>query len=261
MQYSTGSALDQRLHSPASKNIRTKSLTPSAHMNTRDLHWWARLFAAEAGAARAALEDFGFERDLPRQPRAAAAFLAWRLWRSLGVPVSRTSPILTPADPSDLTQLDSFLWQACLDPGLAIDLALDACRDRGRSRMDAGSLIPQGLHLAIEAWTEAEFSALHALSRLAVLRQRPDLEAMCFRVAEWHLENTQPDNATNRPWSAHVFAQLASDGNAEAGLFAQTFMHNARAGASTLDLLSMQICADGAECLDAGGGPLTGAER
>lgn len=218
-------------------------------MITQDLHWWARLFAAEAGPARDALAEFDFEPDLQRQPQGAAAFLAWRLARSRHIPSARTFPLLTPAKPTDPTHLDSLLWRACTDPQIHVDDALDACRHTGRSRVDAGSLIPQGLHLAIEAWTETEFSALHALSRLAVLRQRPDLDERCLRVAEWHLENTQPDNATNRPWSAHVFAALAARGNAEAGLFAQTFMHNARAGATTPDLLAMQILADSSECL------------
>jgi hypothetical protein len=221
-------------------------------MNTQDLHWWARLFADESGPAREALASFDFEKDLQRQPQGAAAFLACRLDRARGVPMSRTFPLLTPASPSDPTHLDSLLWRACLDPQVPVDAALDACRQRGRSRVDAGSLVPQGLHLAIEAWTETEFSALHALSRLAVLRQRPDLHALTVRVAEWHLDNTQPDNATNRPWSAHVFAQLAAHGNAEAGLFAQTFMHNARAGSDRLDLLTMQILADSSECLNEG---------
>lgn len=78
---------------------------------------------------------------------------------------------------------------------------------------------------AIEVWTESELCGLHALGRLR--RTRPDLAAPAaarMRSAIlWHLENTQPDNATHRPWAIHLF--LAHP-DPEVDLYGQTLLHN-----------------------------------
>jgi hypothetical protein len=78
----------------------------------------------------------------------------------------------------------------------------------------------------IEVWTEVELSSMHALWRMARRHARPDLRARLFMAAAWHMEHTQPDNATNRPWALHVFLLHGSD---EGRVYAETLLHNALA--------------------------------
>jgi len=48
-----------------------------------------------------------------------------------------------------------------------------------------------------------------------------------LEAARWHVEHTQPDNATGLPWAIHVMVDLAcSEVDPEAELFAQTLLHN-----------------------------------
>lgn len=88
-----------------------------------------------------------------------------------------------------------------------------------------GPLWPADRWSAIEVWTESELCGLHALARLR--RTRPELAAPAaarIRSAiEWHLEHTQPDNATHRPWGLHLF--LAHP-DPEVDLYGQTLLHN-----------------------------------
>ncbi|MDZ4756379.1 MAG: hypothetical protein SGJ11_18040 [Phycisphaerae bacterium] len=88
---------------------------------------------------------------------------------------------------------------------------------------------------AIEVWTEAELCGLHGLWRLARTAAGtaanaigPLLERRIAGALHWHLEHTQPDNATHRPWAVHAF--LLS-GSAEARFYAETLVHNVQAQA------------------------------
>lgn len=89
----------------------------------------------------------------------------------------------------------------------------------------AGPLWDSGQWSAIEVWTEGELCGLHALGRLR--RTRPDLAAVVGRrlrsAIGWHLEHTQPDNATHRPWAIHLFL---GHPDAEIDLYGQTLLHN-----------------------------------
>lgn len=69
------------------------------------------------------------------------------------------------------------------------------------------------------------------------------------RARRWHLEHTQPDNATNRPWAVAVFA-LAQD--PESQLYAQTLLHNCQVSASAQpEPLTAAILLDAAMQLEA----------
>ena len=82
---------------------------------------------------------------------------------------------------------------------------------------------------AIEAETDAELSALHALWVLA--ERETAWRERALSAARWCVESLQPDNATNEPWAAHVFLILeAVDRRPEAGLYAQTLLQNAMVG-------------------------------
>jgi hypothetical protein len=78
----------------------------------------------------------------------------------------------------------------------------------------------------IEVWTEVELASMHALWRLARRHVRPDLKARLNLAAAWHMDHTQPDNATNRPWALHVFLL---HGSGEGRVYAETLLHNALA--------------------------------
>jgi len=120
-----------------------------------------------------------------------------------------------------------------------------------RSSYDSGSLFPQrdsSGPIAIEVWSEVELSSLHALGWLA--GKDASLRSTVRQAAEWHIENLQPDNATNHPWAVHVFAAigvLTNDGNAL--MYAQTLLHNCQVTLGRPDALSALILQDASDAL------------
>ena len=145
-----------------------------------------------------------------------------------------------PPDPSLLagTRGEQVLWRAAAGEALEVDAILGA---------RTGALLPPDAFLAIEVWVECELAALHALQRLVAA----DPERAAARTARlreaiaWHLEHTQPDNATNRPWALHAFL-LADDGGGAAAFYAETLLQNALATEARDEPLSRWILADAA---------------
>lgn len=90
-----------------------------------------------------------------------------------------------------------------------------------------GPLAPAMQAQGIEAWTECELSALHALWSIARIRDDAVLRERATSAACWLTRDMQPDNATNRPWAAHVFLALSRAEGDDAGLYARTLIHNA----------------------------------
>ena len=174
-----------------------------------------------------------------------------RLSRASG---ARPAPALDDPAPPDRTlhdgQLDDpargeqLLWHAALAPADArIDGAVDAVL---RARPERGSLLAPDAFLAIEVWAECELAALHALHRFLRVRRASAGDWRRARLAEaarWHIEHTQPDNSTNRPWALHVFL-LLDDPTGEARLYAETLVHNACASDARDEPLSRWILAD-----------------
>lgn len=138
---------------------------------------------------------------------------------------------------------DDVLWRAAAggDPGLAAADRLLAARP-GSSLSDAGAF------LALEVWTECELSALHALGRIVRRHPSPARSARLGELLRWHLEHTQPDNATNRPWALHLFAAPRLP---EASLYAETLLHNVAASDARHEPLSRWILLDSARELEA----------
>lgn len=122
---------------------------------------------------------------------------------------------------------DLALWWSLVDPEFNPSLSIDTTA--------AGPLFDQDAFTAIEVWTETELSALHALSH------NPKMSRRINDAVDWHLECTQPDNATNRPWALHVFAQHATP---EADHFAQTLVSNCLVQNAAPDPLSALILLD-----------------
>ena len=131
------------------------------------------------------------------------------------------------------------LWWALTDERVDIDAII--------STPTNGSILPQNMFRAIEVWTDADLSALHALWWLAAKHDRPDWFARIEKARNWHIANTQPDNATNRPWALHVFL-LA--GSAECNHYAQTLLHNCLTMNGRPDPLSAFILLDAARAIE-----------
>jgi len=130
------------------------------------------------------------------------------------------------------------LWHARLDETIDVE---------GIVRTDdTGPLIDRSAVVTIEVWTDAELAALHALSCLAADRNRPAWRDRANAARDWHMEHTQPDNATNRPWALHVF-RLAD--TPESLHYAETLLHNCMAMTGTPDPLSALILLDSADAL------------
>lgn len=99
----------------------------------------------------------------------------------------------------------------------------------------------------IETRTETELSALHALWRLGRTTpgQHASLRTRALNAARWIVRELQPDNATNHPWAAHVFIELAiHDRSAPASMYAETLAHNSMVAAGRPDTFSALVLLD-----------------
>jgi hypothetical protein len=152
------------------------------------------------------------------------------------------------------------LWRACA--GEPVDLAAVLAPSAGAPTPDRTTLVPgdgpllaPDGYLAIEVWTECELSALHALHRLIRTRHPAlpsDAAARLDAAVRWHLEHTQPDNSTNRPWALHVFLRaslgqrIAAVEPGAARFYAETLLHNMTATEARDEALALWILADAA---------------
>ncbi|MGP1308813.1 MAG: hypothetical protein ACTS27_01290 [Phycisphaerales bacterium] len=204
-------------------------------MNSAELERWAKGLRAAADRA----EPF-----CPRSGDDRTSVRPLGLWIARGEPSRIAAP--NRVDP------DAFLWWRLVvnDAEAALRKIADA-RGTPRSPSDAGALFPQGAYTAIEVWTEAELSSLQALWWLCRMQAGAPLRDVMFDSARWHLENTQPDNATNRPWAIPVFLEMAVDEQSpDARLFAETLLHNALAGQERSEPFSGLILRDAADAVD-----------
>ncbi len=204
---------------------------------------WANMLRQAAGPVPPIeLGNGAFSDEAGHRRGVDGPLMAWRVGRSRG-PVKGIQ-IAPKADP------DVMLWAALTDP--SIDPArLLADHEGGRTNTDAQSLFRSTTWTAIEVWTEVELSGLHALWWLARERGQAAWADRADQAARWHLQNTQPDNATNHPWAIHVFAELsARHGDADARMFAQTQLHNCLVHRGTPDKLSVHILLDAADALE-----------
>ncbi|MEM1166524.1 MAG: hypothetical protein AAGI30_09580 [Planctomycetota bacterium] len=170
-------------------------------------------------------------------------FFAWRRRQTAAEPPTPET-LVTPGSP------DQTIWSI-----VATDQRLDApTLDLTTPATGPRPLFDQGTAKTIEVWTEQELSALHAL-RWLLARETADaartaLRARMHSAIRWHLAATQPDNATNRPWALHVFAEFAvTEHEIEADLYAQTLLHNCMQAKAQPDTLSAHILQDAADAL------------
>ena len=178
-------------------------------------------------------------------------------WTTLfGSLVSDTTPPVRPPiaafGPDDPA---AKIWAAFDDPE-TIEMALSLASDVGK---DAGPWLPEAEGLAIEVWTECELAILHAvMDWLLVLEpDAPGASRLLARLdvaVAWHLEHTQPDNATGRPWGIHAFL-LRGKPTEEALDYAASMLHTVEASrmpGTPLDPLVAWILSDAAQVLGRG---------
>lgn len=110
--------------------------------------------------------------------------------------------------------------------------------------------------LAIEVWTECELSVVHAAWRMVLeAGDARAVESLTRRVRSaiaWHLERTQPDNATTHPWAVHAVLELGSPWT-EAADYAASMIHAVEAAghaSGIRDPLSSWILLDAAAGLE-----------
>lgn len=216
---------------------------------------WARMLRS---IARRSLEDAGLPPDHDPDPAAFADdmghrrpldahFFAWRRSRVRGTPPTPQPPPAPDDGP------DAALWHALTDPAADPHAALDAF-DTGssRDRTDSGALFGQHAgRVPLEVWTERELAAAHALGWLARDRADGSLQQRVDAAMAWHLDNLQPDNATNHPFAVHLFLVHAAHREHHAGrMYAETLLHNCQVSMGRADTLSAHILLDAADWLD-----------
>lgn len=207
--------------------------------------WAQRLDAiARPVLDRAQLDD---PASLGAIPPLAHALLAWRSARDSQREQPTASSVMTP---------DLALWTSLCanDPSLA-RATLTHAKDSERDRTDAGSLLPQGRFLAIEVWSESELASLQACAWWLLRAEIDGLEDTLRDAALWHLDNLQPDNATNHPWGIPAFLWLAFKGEPgsrdTAEWHCETLLHNALSSGGEPVLTSALILEDAAAWLRA----------
>lgn len=179
--------------------------------------------------------------ELGHRRPADVPLLAWRA-RRLGLPPLGAAPQVGSRG------VDVRLWMELAQTG-----GIGPGTEGGHAQ--PGPFVPMDRVVemgGIEVWTETELCALHALLWGAVLGGDGSRLAAVLAHARWHIEHTQPDNATNRPWAIHLFMVLAvMDNSAEAGMYAQTLAHNCRVAMGVPDIISAQILLDAADAFGA----------
>lgn len=186
-------------------------------------------------------------------------FFAWRLTQHHNTP----APVTPTADAPP----DALLWHALTadTPANPADILAAHDAPQHRDRTDAGALFPQHTNnpnesVPLEVWTERELASAHALGWLARTHPQPDTrraaQARLDDALDWHLDNLQPDNATNHPWAIHLFLQRdlhpspAHDPHAPR-IYAETLLHNCQVSMGRPDTFSAHILLDAADWLAA----------
>lgn len=234
---------------------------------------WLRWAAHLRAIAQPVIDTLDVEADwrmaIARPQHLLTPLLARRLGRT--APTPPLAPIARGGHRSGALTIDLALWYALINTndqqGDAIGAALariqlddhDDCMggggngggDGGGAGGGDGPLAPQSEYITIEVWTESELAGLHALCNLALERNRERILRRVRRTVDWHIENTQPDNATNHPWALHAFLMRSRP---EATHFAETLLNNCMVLNGRPDPMSAWILMDAAETLEQSAG-------
>jgi len=140
---------------------------------------------------------------------------------------------------------DVLLWWALLDDSITIDNLFDPNADGPLFDSQIGRT-----YQTIEVWTETELAGLHALWHHTQRCKEPDQSAQqkkrITRTVNWHIEHTQPDNATGHPWSVHIFLLHNTPQSLH---YVETLLSNCLVNKTEPDPLSAWILQDAARAL------------
>lgn len=135
---------------------------------------------------------------------------------------------------------DMVLWRALLEPtSTPVSEIL-----RGEGPV-APALRSEGL----EVWTSVELASLQAMWWHA--RRSDAARKRAVSHAHWLMAEIQPDNGTNHAWAVASFAELAAQGDTDAGLYAETLLHNCQVTLGKADRFSALLLVDALACLEA----------
>lgn len=139
--------------------------------------------------------------------------------------------------------IDARLWWAAHDPSTDVPELIALGTPSSGDALVAESD-------TLEVRTETELCAMHALWRLSKAREiapglRDELRERTLRAARWAVRELQPDNATNHPWAAHVFIELARrEASVGARMYAETLVHNSMVATGKPDTFSALVLLD-----------------
>ena len=187
--------------------------------------------------------------------------------RSTWIDILRRTATSRSEVPADIHQPPPIRPFGPEDPAIrAWDLVIDSPKSAGGDGLldlagpsGGGPFLARPDDLAIEVWTECELCVLHAVWRWLLSGTSDGRDETSARLLErvegavaWHLEHTQPDNATTHPWAIHAVLELGGD-RAEVVDYAGSILHAVEAAGYArdgIDPLSAWILLDAARGLE-----------
>ncbi|MFG0328043.1 MAG: hypothetical protein ACF8SC_12345 [Phycisphaerales bacterium JB037] len=145
-------------------------------------------------------------------------------------------------EPTASASIDDRLWAAVFDADI----------DPLSMIPGAGSLQTDEPSSSLEAWTEVDLAALHALWWIGVRGGEVRVQERTREAVLWHVDTIQPDNGTGRPWAVQAFAWIGvMEDDHAARLHAQGLVHASRLAGDRPDRFTACILLDAARGLRA----------
>lgn len=142
--------------------------------------------------------------------------------------------------------IDDRLWAAVFEPDT----------DPLSMIPGAGALQAEEPSSSLEAWTEVDLAALHALWSIGVRRGEGRILERARDAVLWHVDTIQPDNGTGRPWGVQAFAWIGvMEDDHASRLHAQGLVHASRLAGDRPDRFTACILLDAARGLRRAIGP------
>ncbi len=110
------------------------------------------------------------------------------------------------------------------------------------SQTTAGHFLNPTANDNLESWWYSELILLHAMGTFAAITRSAQAFTTVHKAATYHLNETQPDHATNEPWAIFPFLLQA-----ETRSLADQLLHNARMMPATAT--SLMLLADALYCV------------
>lgn len=113
------------------------------------------------------------------------------------------------SDAGELSQRDHFpaaeAAEICAQAWRALSRGEPSLNRLARCQQPSGALLAARSSDSPELVWYHELVLLHALTTFAICRNDPESLAAVNKAALFHLQETQPDHASTRPWALHAF--------------------------------------------------------